>query len=201
MLSLVNLWGPCPRDGYRYVFPDDGFVCHAWTYVDWVEAAKAHLRINNKPVPETLEADMQHQYCLTLDPGYCLYDDDNRPRPNMSLEWNDVSSGLQTFARWIAQGCQYVPQAEAERRALICSRCYLNTNVSGCAACQKAVTEVIGEKHTKVDNALRACAVCKCLLRAKVHFPIETLDTDNEKHQEMYPEHCWLNKHSANYHA
>lgn len=201
MLSLVKLWGPCPPDGYRYVFPEDGFLCHAWTYVDWVEVAKRHLQANGKEIPPDLEQKMQDQLCLTLPPGFCLYDDDNRPRPNMSLEWGDVASGLKTFARWIAEGCQYVSQAEAERRAAICSRCYLNVNVQGCSGCQKAVSEVIGKKQTKLDNTLRNCAVCKCFLKAKVHFPISTLDTDREKVQQMYPEFCWLNKESENYRA
>lgn len=199
MLRLINQWGECPQDGYRYVFPDDGYVVHAWTYVDWVQAARNHLQANQKPIPDTLEADMQHQLCLTLRPGYCLYDDEKRPRPNMSLSWGDVAEGLKTFSRWIASGCQFVVQSEAERRAAICSRCYLNVNVQGCSACQKAVTEVIGDKKTKVDSALRSCAVCKCFLRAKVHFPIETLDTDSSKVQELYPGHCWLNKESENY--
>jgi len=199
MLQLVNEWGACPPDGYRYVFPEDGWLCHAWTYVDWVAAAKAHLTVNNKPIPPTLEADMQQQLCLVLPPGWCLYDDDNRPRPSTSLEWNDVVNGLKTFARWIAEGCSYVLQSEADRRAEICSRCYLNTNVQGCTACQKAVDEVVRDKRTKFDSVLKACAVCKCMLRAKVHFPMSTLDTDDETVQAMYPGHCWQNKQSENY--
>ena len=201
MLALSNLWGPCPPDGYRYVFPDDGYLVHAWTYVDWVQAAKNHLTANNQPIPGTLEQDMQQQLCLTLPPGFCLYDDDNRPRPNMSLEWGDVTAGLATFARWIAGGCQYVDQNEAERRAQVCSRCYLNVNVQGCSGCQKAVAEVVRDKQTTLDATLRTCAVCKCFLRAKVHFPISTLDTDSEKVQQMYPEFCWLNKAGENYRA
>lgn len=201
MLSLAKLWGPCPPDGYRYVFPSDGYLVHAWTYVDWVQAAKDHLVANNTPVPPTLESDMQQQLCLTLPPGFCLYDDDNRPRPNMSLEWGDVMGGLKTFAKWIAEGCQYVSQGEAERRAAVCSRCYLNVNVQGCSGCQKAVAEVVREKKTKLDASLKTCAVCKCFLKAKVHFPISTLDTDNEKVQQMYPEFCWLNKAGENYRA
>jgi hypothetical protein len=181
------------------MFSDDGYVVHAWTYVDWVAAAKQHLFTNNKPVPDTLEQDMQHQLCLGLPIGFCRYDDDNRPRPNMWLSWNDVAEGLKTFARWVAGGCEYAPQAEAERRAQVCSRCYLNVNVEGCSACYKAVLEITGEKRTKADNTLRTCAVCKCFLKAKVHFPISILDTENSGVQQMYPSHCWLNKESENY--
>jgi hypothetical protein len=58
---------------------------------------------------------------------------------------------------------------------------------------------VIGDRKTKHDHMLRSCAVCKCFLRAKVHFPITTLDTQPEKVQSMYPGFCWLNKESENY--
>lgn len=198
-LSFVNLWGPCPPDGYRYVFPEDGFLCHAWTYVDWVQVAKNHLQANEKPIPETLEADMQEQLCLTLPPGWCAYDDDRRPRPSVSLSWNDVERGLKAFAKWIGSGCQYVEVEEANRRALICSRCYLNVGVQGCAGCHAAVKEVVRNKQSKYDFALQACGVCKCLLKAKVHFPLSTLDTKDQKMQQMYPAFCWLKKNGINY--
>jgi hypothetical protein len=198
LLSLLNEWGPCPPDGYRYVFPADGWVCHAWTYVDWVQAARNHLVGNNIEVPLTLESDMQQQLCLTLPPGWCNYDDDHRPRPTTSLGWNEVGAGLQTFARFLSSGAKLVEQAEADRRALICSRCYLNVNITGCSGCQKLVKEVVTRK-TKYDNSLRGCAVCKCVLSAKVHFPISALDTGNPGVQQMYPDFCWLSKDSENY--
>jgi hypothetical protein len=56
-----------------------------------------------------------------------------------------------------------------------------------------------GDLKSKNDDMLRTCAVCKCFLRAKVHFPIDTLDTESQKVQGMYPDFCWLNKESENY--
>ena len=144
---------------------------------------------------------MEHQLCLTLRPGYCLYDRDERPRPNMSLEWGDVMDGLKTFARWLKGGCKFTQQKEAERRAEICSRCYMNVFVSGCTQCGKLVSEVVGQRKTKVDSMLKTCAVCKCFLRAKVHFPISVLDKENSGVQQMYPDHCWLNRNGENYRA
>jgi hypothetical protein len=198
---LINEWGDCPPGPayYRYVFPEDGYECTAMTYVDWVANARLHLQANNREVPDDLEALMQNQLCQTLPPGWCMYDDPSRPRPSVNLTFNDVAAGVKTFSRWILGGAKYVPQAEAERRAEICSRCYLNVNVSGCSGCQEIVKDVVRNKKTKLDAVLRACAVCKCLLAAKVHFPIETLDTENKKVQSMYPGFCWLNKRSENY--
>ena len=199
MLSLIKEQGPCPPDGFRYVDPEDGFVAHAWTFNDWIPVEIAHLRANNRTIPENLPALMQDQLCKTLPPGWCNYDDPNRPRPSTSLDWNDIVGGLGVFANWIATGAQFVDQEEADRRALICSRCYLNTNVSGCASCHKAVAEITKTRHTKYDFALKACAACKCLLKAKVHFPVSSLDKTPDVVQAIYPDHCWLNKRSANY--
>lgn len=143
---------------------------------------------------------MQHQLCLTLPPGWCKYDDDSRPRPSTSLEWNDVMRGLKTFGRWILTGRPYVNQAEADRRALVCTRCYLNVDVSGCSGCQKLVEDVVVDKHSKYDSSLRACAVCKCFLRAKIHFHLSDLEKDEDSRlQEMYPDFCWLKKGGENY--
>ena len=201
-LSLINPWrGACPPDGYRWVDPLDGWISHAWDYGTWVEQAVKHYRVNERAVPDDLGEQMQEQLCLTLPPGWCNYDDPNRPRVNPSLDWNDVQRGIATFGRWIAQGAKFADQAEAERRAAICTRCYLNVQVSECAACQAMVQEVVRNRSTRSDYALRACAVCKCMLRAKVHFPTNILDRENASVQQMYPGHCWLNKNSDNYHA
>jgi hypothetical protein len=165
-----------------------------------VQAAKNHLQANQLEIPINLEAQMQHQLCLTLPPGWCMYDDPNRPRPNVSLSFNDVAAGIETFSNWIAQGREEVPQTEAERRALVCSRCYLNVNVTGCSGCQPMLTTILGLRKTKYDAALRSCAVCRCFLRAKVHFPIKSLlDNANPGVQEMYPGFCWLKQGGENY--
>jgi len=188
----------CPPDGFRYVVPETGHVAHAWTYDAWVADAKHHYAGNNMAVPDRLETLMQEQLCLTLPPGWCNYDDPDRPRANLSLTWDDVKEGLTTFTKWIARGCSYVSKQEAERRALICSRCYMNTNVSGCSACHAAVTAITKSRSTKYDSYLRACGACKCLLRAKVHFPLSVLDNSPGKVQELYPGFCWLKQNGQN---
>jgi len=192
-------FGPCPPDGYRYVFPEDGYVVHAWTYTDWVNEAGLHLRANGKEIPFDLGEQMEEQMCQTLPPGWCSYDDPNRARPNVSLSWGDFIPALSTFKRWLDSGKETVSQEEADRRALICSRCYLNVNITGCSGCQRLIADVVVAKKSKFDESIRGCAVCKCVLRAKVHFPIKTLDSENEKLQSMYPNHCWLKKDGPNY--
>lgn len=189
----------CPPNGFRYVFPDDGFVVVAFTHTDWVENARAHLRANGREVPLDLEAQMEDQLCRVLEPGWCAFDDPNRPRVSTDLSWDDVKGALATFGRWVRGGCKFASQSEAERRAEICVRCYMNTHIGGCSNCERLVSEVVGKLRTKNDGSLRACAVCRCVLRAKVHFPIETLDTETEKLQALYPEFCWLKKGGENF--
>lgn len=109
-----------------------------------------------------------------------------------------MANGLKTFTQWIAGGCKYVSQKEADRRALVCSRCYLNVNIEGCSGCQQLVQEAIGDKKSKYDPALRSCAACKCFLRAKIHFPLKILDKSGVD-QQLYPEFCWLKKGGHNY--
>jgi len=197
-LSLIKQ-SVCPPNGFRYVFPGDGYAVVAFTYNDWVENARAHLRVNGLEVPADLAAVMEDQLCQTLEPGWCMYDDPMRPRVNTDLNWDDVKVGLVTFGKWLAVGCATVEQAEAERRASICARCYMNVAIGGCSACQKVVSEVVGKRKTKLDGVLRACAVCRCVLRAKVWFPQNALASQNEKGQSLYPGHCWLKKGGENF--
>jgi hypothetical protein len=183
------------------VFPDDGFVVHAWSYDAWVQVARDHLTGNNKPIPDDLQQQMEEQLCMGLEPGWCLYDNDLRPRLNTSLDWGDVANALTTFSTWLSHGAKFVDKAESERRALICSRCHLNVNVSGCSNCHKLVQEVIGQRSSKYDYALKACGICHCMLRAKIHFEINDLAKDLHKHKDMYLQvpHCWMNENGQNF--
>jgi hypothetical protein len=118
------------------------------------------------------------------------------------MSWGDMQSGLSVFASWVVAGCKYVSQEEADRRGSVCSRCYLNSGIQGCAACHKAVETVVKGVKSKYDFALKACGICKCLLRAKIHFRMEDLGK-NKEHQDLYLQvpHCWLNPQSENYRA
>ncbi len=198
MKMLLTKPNSVPPNGFRWVDPVDGWTAHAWSYDAWVDLVKHHLQANNRSIPESIEDDMQTQLCMMLPAGWCNYDDPNRPRVSTDFSWGDLISGLKTFASWIASGCQYVLQEEADRRAQICGRCYLNVHVEGCGSCHKLAADVTKNRHTKYDFALKACAACHCLLKAKVHFEISTLDkapTD----QALLPNFCWLKKDGQNY--
>jgi hypothetical protein len=196
-LSLINKLVCPPEPYFRYVFPEDGYAASGATYDSWITQAGMHSQANNMSAPS--HEDMEHQLCLTLPPGWCNYDDNNRVRPSTNLGWDDLQRGLATLGRWLGGGKKAVDQEEADRRALICSRCYLNVQISGCAGCQRLVAELVGGRSSKYDFALKGCAVCKCVLRAKVHVPQEILDKESEALQEVYPSFCWLRKDGENH--
>ena len=198
-LSLLNRLVCPPEPFFRYVFPEDGYQAVATTFDGWMTQALLHAQANGLEAPSPV--DMEDQLCKTLPPGWCNYASGNRIRPSTALDWSAVSQGLKVFSGWIVQGRATVKQAEADRRALICSRCYLNVHISGCSGCQRLVADVLTGKSCKYDFALRGCAVCKCVLKAKIHFPLSLLDTQSGKMQSMYPDFCWLKKGGDNYRA
>ena len=198
-LRLLNPRVTPPEPFFRYRFPSDGYESVATTHDAWLIDAGMHAQANGLEGPSAEE--MEAQLCQTLPPGWCEFDDPNRVRPSVNLGWQDVLSATQVFSGWIASGRPVVSQEEADRRALICTRCHLNVQVSGCAGCQKLVLEVVGKRYSKYDFALRSCGVCHCMLRAKVHFEISMLEKDMVRHQDVYSQvgHCWMNKQSENY--
>lgn len=198
-LSLINaLRGPVPPDGYKYVDPVSGFRAHSFDYTDWVDQERKHLTANGREVPLDLEIQMQEQLCMTLPPGWCNYDPPNAVTVH-DLDWPDVMAAAARFSGWLLKGMPTVDQNEADRRAMICTRCYLNVHVGGCSVCQAAVAKLSEGLTSKHDAYLKSCAACKCNLKAKVHFPISSLDKENPGVQKLYPDHCWLNKSGVNY--
>ena len=196
-LSLLNRSVCPPEPGFRYVFPEDGYAAVSWTHDAWLADALGHARANNLTEPTLSQ--MEHQLCQTLPPNWCLYDDPNRPRAGLQMEWSDVLRGTETLSRWLLGGKQSVNPEEAERRALVCANCYLNVHVGGCSWCQKAVIDLTGALKTKYDFALRTCAACKCALKLKVHLPQNILDREDQQLQEIVPAFCWLKKGGTNY--
>lgn len=189
-----------PPDLYRYVDPDTGHMTVSHNVVQWVDDATLHRLANGLPVPADLQQQMEDQLCGTIPPEWCLQVDPNRPFVSTRFGWQDVQDGLNTFLSWISGGTKLVTQEEADRRAKICSACYLNVHVEGCATCHKLAAALTWNRATAYDNNLKACAVCHCLLKAACHFPINDLESgDSEEHQKQYPSFCWRKRNGENY--
>jgi len=110
---------------------------------------------------------------------------------------------LKTWAQSTLSGkSAFVSQEEAERRASICAACPFNSPIQfSCGACMGAVLSlmqvILGKRKTSIDDALGACLVCSCSLKAAVHVPIDVQwDGLSQDIKDEFSEikHCWKNK-------
>lgn len=92
----------------------------------------------------------------------------------------DVWRFLVTMKEWVKNG-GFVDQSEADRRAEICAGCSRNADVTdgscwGCTNIFGLIEQVIGQRTTRVDHALKNCLVCGCLNRVSCWVPIDVLN-------------------------
>ncbi len=80
----------------------------------------------------------------------------------------------------------------AVERGKICAYCPNNKKVTRCETCLKTVAAItkilIGKRSTVYDSKLKQCAICKCDLKQKIHYPL------NEGDKNVYPANCWVTK-------
>lgn len=197
MLRLINR-DQTPPDGFRYTHVETGYVSRAIDAYNWMLGIAAHRKANN--LPPITAAQAEDQLCLILPPGNCEYDSEERGTRiwvNTRLNWHQIVEGTKAYVALIASGFKTVEQEEANRRAAICSSCYLKTPPQGCGSCLKIAQLIIGDvaaKTTPHDSYLvnQACSVCSCPVKSIVHFPLSALDkADSPEKQEAFPTFCW----------
>jgi hypothetical protein len=162
-----------PPDRFQFKFPD-GHVIYAIGKDEWMEKIKKYADDNQYPVPSVEEC--EDQLCRRLSGEWCV-GGDAYSFINTRFTLHDFLRGTKVLASFVLNG-QVVSQEVAEARALICSRCFANVRVPGCASCSgmaNAVAEAKGAKHTKYDHELKACGVCSCSNESQVWIPAEYL--------------------------
>jgi hypothetical protein len=100
---------------------------------------------------------------------------------------------------WISGGGKIVPPELANRRASICAPCVKNTEQPWYVqAAAKVIEKVIQARadvklQTDYDDKLKGCDVCNCIMRLKVHTPLDVIlrGTKPEVMAE-FPEWCWI---------
>lgn len=201
MPQILSKRDVTPPDGFRFTHPETGYRSEAIDWFTWMENIRAHRAANDLP-PVTPEQ-AEDQLCAQLPPENCEGSDPNRPYVNTRISLGDVWDAMKVFGRFAMSGFQFVTQDEANRRARICVGCYNNVNVTGCGACHQlgeAVTGALAQRSTPHDAALKVCGVCRCLNKAQVHIPLDSLDAkDSPERQALYPIFCWLKKGAENY--
>lgn len=109
---------------------------------------------------------------------------------------SNYTNGIKLLREWLGEGGMVVSPEQAQARADICLECPENVKFSRLTM---AVAETIKEHvefknelnlRVKGEKSLHTCKVCSCVLKLKVHVPIEFI----RKHpnpDEKYPAHCW----------
>lgn len=192
-----------PPDFFRYTHAETGHNTTAMDWYTWQTQIKDHRRDNS--LPEISPAQAEDQLCQTLPPEWCQHAENNRQWVNTRLSWRDIVEGAKAYAKFALSGFQSVSQEEANRRAKICSSCYLSVPLQGCGACTAMATVITGsvaQKKTPYDDRLsrKACAACKCPTRSIVHFPLSLLEqADTPQIQAAFAPFCWRLKDGPNY--
>lgn len=195
--SLIDVMR-IPPGGWKYRQAETDTELKAGDYYNLVDKVRRHRHLNLLPSTTDLEREVQAQICERLAPAaraiYCR-DDTAYPveqKPS-SVQFDEVKHFLGTLKRLR----NFVPQAEANRRAEICAACPRNTVIVGCSACRNLVGlvfNVIGNRRTPLDHRLKACGVCSCELQTAVHIPLEAFPA---KPEYQYPDWCWRAKTAA----
>lgn len=178
-----------PPGGWRYTQKETGMEIRGGDFFHLCEKVRHHRQLN-KLHTGNLAEDVETQLCQKLDERarkqFCR-SDSVKAQPVRRVDFGDVKHFLQTLANLKT----FVPQAEAIRRAKICSECSFNYSIAGCTRCRNLpalLFKVIGKRATPFDKNLGGCGVCGCSLQASVHVPLEAFPTE-PKYE--YPDWCW----------
>lgn len=210
-LHLPNLDTAPSGGGWRYVVPETGQRFEGASLSELLHNLSAHYRAAGYPQPPNLARLVEDYICEQV-PEAC----GGQPRASRSSDlvqqgwlaglkhtFTNIVTGTQTLAAWIVGGRNYVDGDVANARARVCTTCPENVEPQGCTGCNlntlhEVVRSVVGSRTTTSDSLLKACKVCGCDLKAKVHLPHTVLwrhMPDAQKQQ--LPEWCWLKREAA----
>lgn len=164
-------------DKFTYRFPQDGFVATANCKTDWFAAIEKHAKDNSYDLPENWREIAEDALCRRLSGEWCIGGTPNS-FVNTRFTLDDFLRGTKVLGSFALSSDEVVDPSEAERRALICSRCPVNVRVPGCSTCSgmaNAIAEAKGARGTKYDHLLLACGVCHCSNESQVWVPAEHL--------------------------
>lgn len=176
------------HEGNKYFFQSPMWLGLKDQLRNWYSAKELEW-----PGDAEMRARVEHHICQLVPKGFCA-GGPNRPKVSF-LSASAIRDATRLFMTSLFRGKgNLVPQEEADRRAKICANCPLNLH-GICTSCmgnefQDIFRWLIARgRRTPYDSVLDTCSVCGCLLKAKVHIPIEEL-SKLKKH--TYPKNCWL---------
>lgn len=158
-----------------------------YAYRDLEDQVVAWYKANGRVPPPDLAQRIEDQMCAHLPPEMCA---DASGRTMRITPWSglrqtvtQIVEGTNTLMSWLASGFDFVPQAEADRRAAICAMCPYNGRATGCLGCvgdamervRVALRALVGARKSAMDGRLAACYICGCELRVKIWVPLPLL--------------------------
>jgi hypothetical protein len=195
-----------PPGGYWYREPSTGVIRDGQSLVGTIKQTVEHRLSNNLPRQSFEEAreDIECQICQRIPPEFCTDPRCSVVAPERVTTRMLITGSLALW-KWISSKLSgrepFVDQAEADRRAAICARCFLNVaKLQSCSNCAKgetlreAIGVTIGDRTTNRDGALGACGVCGCLNRITVWFSGEIISetmTDDLRAKYKTVPGCW----------
>jgi hypothetical protein len=193
-----------PPDGFRYWQAETRTMIRGADYSNLFLNVKNHRKVNNLPLGNFWEAEVENQLCEQLPSGFCKQDQHPAMRRNVfsRIGLDQVVAGTTMVANWVSTGLKPISQELADSRADTCSRCYYNVQIGGlCGACQhlqNLAARFTQGRRTSSDYFLKACAVCKCSLQVKVWTPIESVAAGTHD-LTPYPDFCWIKRELEEY--
>lgn len=195
-----------PPGGFGYMQPETGVTRDGQSFSGTVALVQEHRVSNNldRQDVDDVIADVELQICQRAPGDYCY---GNLSVVQQGVTRERILGGVKAIAAWLGAALHhetvFVDQAEADRRAGICARCFLNKDGQGCTGCsfgdslREAIGLTIGERSTARDPALQTCRVCGCLNRVQIWFKIEIMDglmdAETKARFASIP-HCWKGK-------
>ena|ERR1017187_1994802 len=117
------------------------------------------------------------------------------------MNWTErvskIANGAKVLADWLGHGGSPVEKELAQSRANVCLTCPKNVKdwpfLESVAEAIKQQVALKNHLQLRVsgEKQLHACQICSCVIKLKVHVPIEMIKPD-ENERELYPDYCWL---------
>jgi hypothetical protein len=194
-----------PPGAFQYRVPETGVMVPLGgpsSLYGCVEQVRRHYQANRLTVPAGLQEKIEDFNCRQAPPGWCNGDDRPRNLPSVvgerGTQIDTVIQGAKTIASWLIEGS--VPEEQAQVRAGVCRGCPKHGDTS-CPRCRsglvsKLATMVAGALNRQPADwelPLKACGVCGCALKLKVHCKLETILKHTPPEQLMqFPAKCWV---------
>jgi hypothetical protein len=200
-----------PPNGYRFIVPETG--CKIGDFhrmVDLLPAIEAHYQSNNIDLPPNWKEKVEDQMCRSLPAGWCsLSDGKDAVDLSSIMSADNIIKAIKSLAAMASTALKgeevFVGQDEANIRASICARCYMNVDAGFCMGCgsMQQVTELVGKvrgsRTTDSDQFLSNCGICGCQNKAIVHVKRKLLlSGEKQETTDKRPDWCWLKSDDLN---